>query len=294
MKFLKHIVSLLVVFLAFNSYSQYYTQAAMNAIDAGRTGVEGDLYMDTLNNDLRIGLTHGKLGDISDDQNIDSMVLGMDSLYVYLENGGNKAVYIGNLLGRGVNVGDIKTGIQTTDHDGWYLLDGRSLLTLPAGAQINAATLGIVGTLPDLSDRIDKTNTGVESIFATGGGSSQTLAQANLPSYNLTGNTSSDGAHTHTVTIDSAGDHQHNAQQQNIGLGKKGFTSSNSNKDSIIVKDGAVALSFDPNGLHTHNMTFDNSATHTHTVSVSSGGSGTSFSIMQPYMVVNRFIYLGL
>lgn len=274
--------------------SQYYTTAAMDAIHATKTGKEGDVYLDTINEDYRIGLTNGELARLSDNQDIDSIVLVGDSIRVYIENSNPKSVDISSFFGTSVTVGDIKTGIQTVDHNGWYLLDGRALSSLPAVAQSNASTLGIVGSLPDVSNLIDKTKTGAETLLSTGGNATVTITQANLPAYNLPGTTTSSGNHTHTTTVSTTPDHRHSAEQQGFGLGKRGFTSSNSNKDYIVVKGGSTSLSFDPAGKHIHNVTLGNAGLHTHTFSINSGGSGTGVPLYQPYMVANRFIYLGL
>lgn len=295
MSFLHYILfALFFLIFSIKVKSQYYTTAAIDVIHASRLGREGDMYLDTVNEDYRIGLTNGELARLSDNQNIDSIVLVGDSIRVYIENSTPKAVDISSFFGTSVTVGDIKTGIQTTDHNGWYLLDGRLLLTLPLAAQINAASLGIMGTLPNLDNLIDKTKTGAEALLSTGGNATATLTQANLPAYNLSGTTTSSGNHTHTSTVSTAPDHRHSAEQQGFGLGKRGFTNSNSNKDSIVVKGGSTALSFDPAGKHIHNVTLSNSGNHTHTFSVNSGGSGTGVPLYQPYMVANRFIYLGL
>lgn len=295
MRFLHYILfALFFLIFSIKAKSQYYTTAAMDAIHASRLGKEGDMYLDTVNEDYRIGLTNGELAKLTDNQDIDSIVLVGDSIRVYIENSTPKAVDISSFFGTSVTVGDIKTGIQTTDHNGWYLLDGRALLTLPVIAQANAATLGIVGSLPDASNLIDKAKTGAEALLSTGGNATVTLTQANLPAYNLPGTTTSSGNHTHTSTVSTAPDHRHSAEQQGFGLGKRGFTNSNSNKDSIVVKGGSTALNFDPAGKHIHNVTLSNSGNHTHTFSVNSGGSGTGVPLYQPYMVANRFIYLGL
>jgi hypothetical protein len=293
MKLFNYILLVLFLFQTEVSTAQYYTPAGLTAVESARSANEGDMYLDTTNNDLRIGLTHRKLGSLNDNQDFDSIILSGDSIKVYLQNSIYKAVDISSFLGTSVTEGDIKTGIQAIDHNGWYLLDGRVLASLPAVAQTAAATLGIVGNLPNADNQIEKTQTGAEIILATGGSATQTLVQTNLPAYNVTGTTSSGGSHAHTGTIDAVGDHTHGAEQQGFGLGKQGFTNSNSNKDDIIVQGGSVGLVFDDDGEHTHTTTLNTTGNHTHTVTIASGGSSTSFDLYQPYMVANRFIYLG-
>jgi hypothetical protein len=76
-------------------------------------------------------------------------------LYVYDTNTKSLWYYNGTLWINTVSeasFGDIKSGIQTTDHSGWILLDGRALSTLNANQQAAAATLGLSATLPNASN----------------------------------------------------------------------------------------------------------------------------------------------
>ncbi|MFC3161213.1 hypothetical protein ACFOEQ_24700 [Chryseobacterium arachidis] len=52
------------------------------------------------------------------------------------------------------NIGDIKSSFKTSDHDGWYLLDGRSLSLLSPESQASAESLGLTNNLPDATDRV--------------------------------------------------------------------------------------------------------------------------------------------
>lgn len=167
-------ISILFFLFAFVCNSQYYTTAAINAIHASKTGKEGDLYLDTINANYRIGLTNGELGYLTDDQQLDSIILVNDSLKVYLENGNSASVDVTNLKVEGAIIGDIKSGIQAADHKGWYIMDGRALTSLPAKAQSNAALIGITGSLPDASNLTMKTKQGAEALLSTGGNATHT------------------------------------------------------------------------------------------------------------------------
>lgn len=292
---MRYFTLILFVICAFVCNSQYYTTAAINVIHATKTGREGDLYLDTNNNNYRIGLTNGELGYLTDDQQLDSIILVNDSLKVYLENGNSATVDVTNLKVEGAIVGDIKSGIQAADHKGWYIMDGRALTSLPAKAQTNAGTIGIVGSLPNATNLTMKTKQGAEALLSTGGSATYTLTQANMPNYSLPTATSSNASssHTHTATVDSAGLHQHTAQGQNISRVLKNFSSSGSNSDSALVEGGTTPFYTDYDGAHTHNAIINTAGAHTHTVSVNTGGSSTPFSLYQPYFVIRRFIYLG-
>ena len=92
--------SFLLVLLSLNiGYSQVFIDtSAMTIIQNNRTAAEGDMYLDTINNVLRIGLTHGRLGFIGDNQKIDSIrMVGDSALSIYLERGGSDTVSLSAL-----------------------------------------------------------------------------------------------------------------------------------------------------------------------------------------------------
>ena len=161
------------------------------------------------------------------------------------------------------SIGDIKHSIQTTNHDGWYKLDGTAISSLPSVAQTNAATLGLSGNLPDATDRVLKYSNGSEAILDTGGQATTTLSQANLPNVNFTGSTSTDGNHTHDVDVNTD-------NFSLLALGGDGYTPGSSTQ-----------------------IQTSTSGDHSHTVSIASGGSDQAFDRYQPFLVVNIFIYLG-
>jgi len=51
-----------------------------------------------------------------------------------------------------INFGDIKTGIQSGDHNGWVKLDGRLKSALSGTQQAQATSLGIGANLPDATN----------------------------------------------------------------------------------------------------------------------------------------------
>lgn len=114
-----------------------------------------------------------------------------------------------------LNLGDVINSFNATDHNGWYLLDGRAISSLPANIRTTAQSLGFNSNLPDARDRVLKAHTGSETLGSTGGANSITITKDNLPNINLSGTISgtaaSAGAHTHTVssTLAASGDHTH-------------------------------------------------------------------------------------
>src|SRR5690606_6565863 len=90
--------------------------------------------------------------------------------------------------------GDLRFSALSLDHNGWYLMDGRPLSTLPAHLQSRAANLGIVGFLPDASGKYIKQGTpGI-----TTGANTVTLNQSNMPDFTINRNTNF-VSHTHPI-----------------------------------------------------------------------------------------------
>ena len=231
-----------------------------------------------------------------------------DSVNVYTAGSGINIT--GNVISTsttGVHaIGDVKQSYQSGDHNGWYLLDGRLLTSLPAVAQSNAASLGITTNLPDATNRFlaDISSTG-----STGGSNTVTLTQANLPNVTFNGTAASAGAHNHTVdppstTTSSNGAHQHNFVSTVNDVNNstsQGWPNSNihngirtTDRNDMSIANNIIQSS----GAHTHTLDVASFLTttdgaHSHSVTVSSGGTGTAVTITPSYLSVNAFIYLG-
>ncbi len=199
--------------------------------------------------------------------------------------------------------GDVKYGFQAADHDGWVKLDGRPITSLTADQQTAATNLGFAGNLPDGTDRVAKQKTVLNS---TGGANSVTLTQANIPNYDMTATTSTNGNHAHSGTTSTNGDHSHghNAPggQGNWGLmrtsnGGNNTTLGNSSLDSTPgepdIVTGGSGLAIYNSGNHSHNFGTSTDGNHTHTVTVNSAGGGAAVNVEDAYLGVNMFIFLG-
>lgn len=162
-------------------------------------------------------------------------------------------------------IGDIKANISTTENNGWYLLDGRAITTLPTNARTNATSIGIITNLPDTTDRILKGITNVETFAVTGGNNSIILTQANLPNITYSGNVNSVADHTHNFTSYANSTWNHNA---------------------------GTLLSL--RNLATEQRTTNPAGAHSHTVTVPTGGTATPIVNYPRNFTTQYFIYLGI
>ncbi|MEC5164608.1 hypothetical protein RCH18_000327 [Flavobacterium sp. PL11] len=144
-----------------------------------------------------------------------------------------------NSYGSQAKLGDIKSGIQATDHGGWFRLDGRSISNLTTAQQSRATTLGITTKLPDATNTyLLKSTTTIGSVQEN----STTIAVANLPSVAFAGTAASAGSHKHSYdapnsylfdngnhthsnySVSTAGDHGHTHNANGgTGNGKLGL-----------------------------------------------------------------------
>jgi hypothetical protein len=196
------------------------------------------------------------------------------------------------------SAGDIKSGIQTTDHNGWVKLDGRAKSSLSASQQARATALGIGANLPDASNTYLSQNGG--AMGAVSGSNTVVLSQANLPNVNFTGTSGNNGNHAHTVDppltyTNNAGNHAHSMPFMNDD-----YNGSGGGNQSLEDDGGWWSYRYtDWAGEHNHYVdipAFWSSTTgdHNHSLSVSSGGSGSAITVAPKTLSVTMFIYLGL
>jgi hypothetical protein len=84
-----------------------------------------------------------------------------------------------------INYGDVKTGFQSADHNGWVKLNGRAKSTLSATQQAQATALGIGTNLPNADNAFLVQNG--STLGTVAGSNSVTLAQNQLPNVTYTG-----------------------------------------------------------------------------------------------------------
>jgi len=169
------------------------------------------------------------------------------------------------------DVGDVKPSFVTADHDGWYLLNGRNIATLPQTAQDNASNiLGITTLLPNAAGRYSMGTTAATG--AVSGSSTATLIRANLPNVNLSYTTDAEAGHSHTMT------YQRIRTTTSFGGG---------NNIHVYWLAGTVVGG---GGLYSISST---TIGHNHTYTVSSGGTAAPINIQPAALNANYFVYLG-
>jgi hypothetical protein len=178
-------------------------------------------------------------------------------------------------------IGNIKYSIKTTDHSGWYLLDGRDVATFQATVQAKAQALGFTTNIPNASDRVLKTKNTAEGLGTIGGSNLLAISQSNLPNITLTGNTSG--------TTTASGTHAHGPAAGSAYLLSGTTYSNNGNGYGSAGSGGWGGVNWRANttasGIHTH--------TFSGTVSTPLGGGDQPIDNRSPYLSVNTFIYLG-
>ncbi len=189
--------------------------------------------------------------------------------------------------------GDVKSGIQTADHEGWVLLDGRAINTLSATQQAIISSLGLSGNLPDANNAYLAQNG--NPMATVSGANTATLNQANLPNvsfsgtsasagghnhggatgdaggHNHTGTTSTEGNHTHTGTTNNAGAHSHNLvirYWRSNGAADTGGPGRNTDFDVFTDNSHTTNTS----GDHAHTLNVNNNGDHSHTFTTTSVG----------------------
>ena len=200
----------------------------------------------------------------------------------------------------GMNPGVIEAYAGSTAPEGYLLCNGQAVsrttyayLYAKIGTTYGAGDGSTTFNIPNLNGKVvvGKDSSNFSVLGGTGGSINTTLTSANMPAHTHTvtakgtvsstftgssGTTSSSGAHTHGVGYNWVG-----ASGGSVPS-PAGSDRGNTAKDVI---DSAGAHTHTVTAKGTVSSTFSGSATTT-----SSTGSGTSFTNLQPYIVVNYII----
>lgn len=212
-------------------------------------------------------------------------------------------------------IGDIKSGFQGSDHNGWIQLDGRPITSLTPTQQANASSFGFAINLPNATDAYLSQTGSV--LGSTAYANTKNMIRANLPDVSVS--TSSGGSHIHTiqapnVTTSSSGahTHAHNAQGAigSFGIIKRSVASSlttiddfdgvdnfgSGNQPDLTATVGGLNISSNTNHTHVVFIPAFNSGLsgdHDHTFNLNDGVAQESFDVRPLTISVNYFIFLG-
>lgn len=250
--------------------SVFLLSILMNAqVGIGTASPNPNSILDVYSTDKGVLLPRIPLSSTTLSAPLASQVMGMMVYNTSITNGLSSGIYISDgaqwVKPAVLTIGDIKHSFYPTDHNGWYLLDGRVLTSLSASAHNNATILGFATNLPNAVDKFLKAKDAVETLGNSGGNATITINQTNLPNVNFTGTTDVTGAHTHSYT--DQGDTTISSISL-LGIGSGADNTSGS-------------------------YTTGSSGSHSHTATVSSGGSNTPITNEPAHIVTNIFVYLG-
>jgi microcystin-dependent protein len=223
-------------------------------------------------------------------------------------------------------VGTIMPFVGSAAPTGWLLCEGQEVssttypkLSVQCGTKFGTASAGNF-RLPNLKGRViaglDSSQTEFDAIGKTGGAKTITLTTSNLPAHGhtataltLSATAATGGTHDHTVsgTTGGTGEHGHlGTTANNVVTSVSGFAfQTGSGTSATRLRDfttGSVLTSSPSSGIgagahnHSFSATTSSHTGHTHTVSgtvsgsVDNTGSGTAFSVVNPYITMNHII----
>lgn len=179
------------------------------------------------------------------------------------------------------SIGDLKESFQASDHDGWILLNGRAKAGLTATQQAAATSLTWGANIPDARDKVTVGATAAKLLGTTGG--SYSIMQSNLPNVQLLGSTTYTPTGTNTAT-GMAGRATLQSSRSPAGV----WVSTSASNAWVPSSDGHVWAT--PTDMI---QTFTGTLA---TISISNirlNGNVAQTEFTQPYLAVNKFVYLG-
>jgi hypothetical protein len=156
--------------------------------------------------------------------------------------------------------GDVKTGIQAADHDGWIKLDGRTKSSLSTDQQTRATALGIGVNLPNANNAVLMQNG--QALGSVTGSNTRTIDQNQLPNVTL--------SHSRITSFTS--------------------NSTPGNASGSISGSGTTNVLVGWTGNGSVNLTTTNSNL---TSSINGGVTQQTLDVTPKSLSINTFIYLG-
>jgi hypothetical protein len=193
--------------------------------------------------------------------------------------------------------GDVKTGIQSGDHNGWVKLNGRAKSNLSATQQAQATALGIGDNLPDATDAVLMQSSG--SLGSVTGSMSRTIAQNQLPDV-----APSISVNNTIATMQNAGNHEHPISVVSSSIGGYAYGNPTAfKKDMVPTTESNADLTDRGGGSFVNTGIIGSAGDHNHTInthghsatssSINGGVTQQAIDVTPRRLVVNTFIYLG-
>lgn len=177
----------------------------------------------------------------------------------------------------------------STAPGGYLLCDGSSVsrttysdLFATIGTTYGVGDGSTTFNLPNLSGRMILGVSGGHALATTGGAETQILTQNELPSHSHTGTTNDGGSHTHTINDPGHVHARLNARDDG--------NSSNTPGQAPAGDANTNYTTGYPTESATTGITINSVGDHTHSFTTNSTGSGSSFSIMNPFLSLNYII----
>lgn len=211
-----------------------------------------------------------------------------------------------------VPTGCVKMFAGSSPPSSWLICDGSAVsrttyanLFSVIGTTYGAGDTSTTFNLPNMQGNVVVGAGATYNRGNTGGHATTALTTNELPTHTHTGTTDASGAHAHTGTTDTVGGHTHNYQDAyfaeywgNKPNGNVYGTSASSDYDNGFYyrqANGTASNSpgdipTSPSGSHYHSLNISSVGTHQHTFTTQQTGSGNSFSLMQPYVVMHYII----
>jgi len=150
------------------------------------------------------------------------------------------------------------SGLITSIPTGWGLCDG-------SNGTPDLRNRFVVGA----GDQYDRND--------TGGADSVTLTEAQMPSHNHTGSTSTDGYHSHSGSTSTNGEHTHEVP---------GGRSGGEGIDIQEQLSGSNRVTTLSAGNHSHSLDINGNGNHSHSFTTNNTGGGDSHENRPPYLAL--------
>jgi microcystin-dependent protein len=198
---------------------------------------------------------------------------------------GERIFQAGNLL---MPVGSLLPYAGSTTPGGYLLCDGSNVsrTTYSDLFSVISTTYGVgdgstTFTLPNLTGRVILGTSGSFPLGTQGGSETVALTIGNMPSHSHMGTTDADGLHSHTVNDPGHAHSQINGRDDGNISNVPG---------QAPPGDGAPNVVGAPTESATTGISISSAGSHTHTFTTGTTGSGTSFSVLNPYLSLNYII----